>query len=70
MSRSEERDTVDSEERRLSRAAVFNARVHADTGARPGQPISIAVDPRAFHFFDLETGENITPANAPEPVAA
>ena len=50
--------------------AVFNARVHADTGARPGQPISIAVDPRAFHFFDLETGENITPANAPEPVAA
>jgi ABC-type sugar transport system ATPase subunit len=50
--------------------AVFNARVHADTGARPGQSISIAVDPRAFHFFDLETGENITPVSTPEPVAA
>jgi multiple sugar transport system ATP-binding protein len=50
--------------------AVFNARVHADTGARPGRPISVAVDPRSFHFFDLVTGENITPAGAPEPVAA
>jgi hypothetical protein len=50
--------------------AVFNARVHADTGAQPGRSISLAVDPRGFHFFDLATGENITPANAPEPVAA
>jgi multiple sugar transport system ATP-binding protein len=50
--------------------AIFNARVHADTGAVPGRPISIAVDPRGFHFFDRETGENITPATAPEPVTA
>ncbi len=50
--------------------AVFNARVHADTGAVAGRQLSIAVDPRGFHFFDLATGENITPAAAPEPVAA
>jgi multiple sugar transport system ATP-binding protein len=50
--------------------AVFNARVHADTGAVAGRQLSIAVDPRGFHFFDLATGENITPATtAPEPVA-
>jgi multiple sugar transport system ATP-binding protein len=49
--------------------AVFNARVHADTGAVAGRQLSIAVDPRGFHFFDLATGENITPTAAPEPVA-
>ena len=37
---------------------VFTARVDAATGARPGAPLRLAVDPSEFHYFDLETGEN------------
>ena len=32
--------------------AVFTARLGADTAARPGRPLRLAVDPAAFHFFD------------------
>jgi multiple sugar transport system ATP-binding protein len=46
--------------------AVFNARVHADTAATAGRPMRLAVDPRGFHFFHPETGENVTPTAAPE----
>jgi multiple sugar transport system ATP-binding protein len=46
--------------------AVFNARVHADTGAQPGRPLRLAIEPRGFHYFDPESGENLTPVAARE----
>ncbi len=36
--------------------ALFTARVDAQTAARVGESIDLAVDPRRFHFFDPETG--------------
>jgi multiple sugar transport system ATP-binding protein len=53
-----------------SEHAVFNARVHADTRARAGRTLRLAVEPRGFHFFDPETGANVTPSGAPELVSA
>ena len=49
----------DPEEETLIAAegAVFTARVDPATGARPGGPLQLAVDPDGFHYFDLETGE-------------
>jgi multiple sugar transport system ATP-binding protein len=45
-------------------SAMFNARVHADTAARPGRPLRLAVEPRGFQYFDPESGANVTPAAA------
>jgi multiple sugar transport system ATP-binding protein len=39
--------------------AVFTARVHARTDARPGRPLRLAVDPAGFHWFDPETGASL-----------
>jgi multiple sugar transport system ATP-binding protein len=39
--------------------AVFSARVDPRTSARVGEPLRLAVDTAAFHFFDAETGENL-----------
>jgi len=50
--------------------AVFNARVQADTTAQPGRPLRLAVEPRGFHYFDPESGANLTPVAAQELVSA
>ena len=47
--------------------SLFNARVDPQTRARVGERLRLAVQPRAFHFFDRETGESllaVTPAVA------
>ena len=61
---------VDTDEVRESReddaallvadSAVFTARANPATSARPAGPIRLSVDPAAFHFFDPETGANVT----------
>jgi multiple sugar transport system ATP-binding protein len=45
----------------------FNARVNPQTKARVGSRLTLAVNPRRFHFFDLETAESLL---LPAPVAA
>ena len=65
---------VDTDEVRESReddaallvadSAVFTARANPATSARPAGPIRLSVDPAAFHFFDPETGANVTGATA------
>ena len=47
--------------------ARFCARVDARTTCRPGQAITLSIDPGRFHFFDPETGASI---EAGRPVAA
>jgi multiple sugar transport system ATP-binding protein len=44
--------------------SAFNARVSAQTRARAGASLRLAVDPAGFHFFDRETGENLGRAAA------
>ena len=44
----------------LSDQAVFNARVDVHTSAEVRRPMRLAVDPGRFHFFDLESGLNVT----------
>jgi hypothetical protein len=71
---------VDTEEVRESREddaallvadrAVFTARANPATAARPGAPLRLAVDPAGFHFFDPDTGANVTGAVAPVAVGA
>jgi multiple sugar transport system ATP-binding protein len=39
--------------------SLFTATVDARTAARPGAPLRLAVDPRAFHFFDPKTGQSL-----------
>jgi multiple sugar transport system ATP-binding protein len=39
--------------------SLFTARLDARTGARPGAPLRVSVDPERFHFFDPETGDNL-----------
>jgi multiple sugar transport system ATP-binding protein len=46
--------------------AVFNARVDARSAAAQGERLRLAVDPARFHFFDPETGANVTPRHAEE----
>jgi len=38
---------------------LFAAAVDARTKARPGEKVSLAIDPSAFHFFDQDTGESL-----------
>jgi multiple sugar transport system ATP-binding protein len=38
---------------------LFAAAVDARTKARPGEKVSLAIDPSAFHFFDSQTGESL-----------
>jgi multiple sugar transport system ATP-binding protein len=42
------------------RRALFTAAVNESSTARGGQKVRLAVDPTRFHFFDRETGENLT----------
>jgi multiple sugar transport system ATP-binding protein len=48
----------------LADRAVFTARANPATAAQPGRPLRVAVDPARFHFFDPETGANVTGAAA------
>jgi multiple sugar transport system ATP-binding protein len=47
-------------------SAVFNARVDARSAAAQGERLRLAVDPARFHFFDPETGANLTQRHARE----
>jgi multiple sugar transport system ATP-binding protein len=50
---------------------VFTARVDPRSEAAAGRPLSLAVDPARFHFFDPETGAIVArAARAAEPVEA
>jgi multiple sugar transport system ATP-binding protein len=50
---------------------VFTARVDPRSAAAPGRPLSLAVDPARFHFFDAETGAIVArAARATEAVEA
>jgi multiple sugar transport system ATP-binding protein len=44
--------------------SFFTARVDAATKARVGEPLQLAVDPAAFHFFDVRSGESLLLADA------
>jgi multiple sugar transport system ATP-binding protein len=48
--------------------ALFTARVDPRTAVRPGDRVTLAVDPERFHFFDPATGAALvtTPQAAPE----
>jgi multiple sugar transport system ATP-binding protein len=48
---------------------LFTARVDPRSTARQGSAAQLAVDPRGFHFFDVETGAALgsAPENAAEP---
>ena len=67
-------DVAPTEASLLSQAqSLFTARLDARTGARPGAPLRVSVDPERFHFFDPETGENLVaaaaePGEAPAPL--
>src|SRR5215211_100074 len=56
------REAAEDEETALLLAdqAVFNARVDVRTSAEVRRPMRLAVDPGRFHFFDLESGRNVT----------
>jgi multiple sugar transport system ATP-binding protein len=58
------RETREDEDAALLLAdrAVFTARANPATTAAPGGPLRLAVDPAGFHFFDPETGANVTGA--------
>ena len=44
----------------LADRAVFNARVDVHTSAEVRRPMRLAVDPGRFHFFDVDSGRNVT----------
>jgi multiple sugar transport system ATP-binding protein len=46
--------------------ALFTARVDTRTSARVGAPISLAVDPGRFHFFDPDTGDALSTSRTAE----
>jgi multiple sugar transport system ATP-binding protein len=50
--------------------ALFTARVDAQTAARVGETMELAVDARRFHFFDPETGARLSQSGAAELAAA
>ena len=48
-----------------SRTTLFTARVDPRSAIRQGSAAQLAVDPRAFHFFDVETGRALGSALPP-----
>jgi multiple sugar transport system ATP-binding protein len=42
--------------------SLFTARVDPRTSARPGGRLTLAVDPKRFHFFHPDTGESLLAA--------
>jgi len=65
------RAAADNEEEALlaDDQAVWNARVSTRTGARPGAPLRLAIDPARLYFFDPDTGASLTPHAAVAAVA-
>ena len=56
----ESRDAPDDETSILAEDdSLFTARVDPATAGRVGAPLTLAVDPASFHFFDIETGESL-----------
>ena len=49
--------------RQLGKGAVLSARMAGTAGVREGTRAEFAVPPSALHFFDLATGEAITPTS-------
>jgi multiple sugar transport system ATP-binding protein len=49
--------------------SLFTARVDPGTSAKPGVPLTLAVDPTRFHYFDPETGLRLEPDRALATVA-
>jgi multiple sugar transport system ATP-binding protein len=41
------------------RRSMFNARVDPRTSAASGRPLTLALDPNQFHFFDAKTGASL-----------
>jgi len=50
--------------------ALFTARVDAQTAARVGGVLELAVDARRFHFFDPDTGARLAASGATELAAS
>jgi len=50
--------------------ALFSARIDPRVNAAVGRPLTLAVDPARFHFFDVESGISLLPATpaATEPL--
>src|SRR5438094_1052047 len=50
--------------------ALFSARINPRVNAAVGRPLTLAVDPARFHFFDVESGISLLPATpaATEPL--
>ena len=44
--------------------SLFTARIDAGTGARPGAPLQLALDPARIHYFDPESGLRLDAAPA------
>jgi multiple sugar transport system ATP-binding protein len=53
------KDAVEAEDLTMEGQSLWTARVSPKTSARPGRTIELAVDPAAFHFFDLDSGQAI-----------
>ena len=51
------------------RRALFTAEVAEEANVRPGDRLTLALDPARLHFFDPETGASLR-AGAVEPAAA
>jgi multiple sugar transport system ATP-binding protein len=47
-------------------AALFSARIDPRVDAAVGRPLTLAVDPGRFHFFDVETGVSLLAASKRE----
>jgi multiple sugar transport system ATP-binding protein len=52
----------DDEALLLADRTICTARIDVQSPVRPGDRLTLAVDPRHFHFFDAESGENVTGA--------
>jgi multiple sugar transport system ATP-binding protein len=59
------REAADDDSLLVADRSLFTARVDLRSSARPGRRLRLAVDPRQLHFFDPETGRNVTGAPLP-----
>jgi multiple sugar transport system ATP-binding protein len=66
----ERRAAEDEEEALIGEGSAFTARVTAQSRARTGAPLRLAVNPAGFHFFDPDTGERLATARAESPAPA
>jgi len=60
----EQRSESEEEALIAGEGTAFNARVSAQTHARIGETLTLAVNPAAFHYFDVETGLRVDRAAA------